>query len=188
MEKNTQTLILAGGCFWCVEHDLREAPGVIQVVSGYTGDTEQNADYYSVASHKTKHREAVEVTYDTTVTTYRVLLQFFLDHIDPTDATGQFADKGYQYQPAIYYENEREKEIAESVLQELTDSHMYDKDIVVAIEERKPFYKAEEEHQNYAEKNKVHYALYRQGSGRENFVNRTCAIREEKKIQWKLAK
>ncbi len=185
---DTQTLILAGGCFWCVEHDLRKAPGVVQVLSGYTGDTEENANYYRVASHKTSHREVVEVTYDGDVTTYRAILQFFIDHIDPTDRTGQFADKGYQYQPAIYYTNEEEKEIAESVLEELKDSHTYDKEIVVAIEERKPFYKAEEEHQNYSEKNKVHYALYRNGSGRENFVNKTCAIREEKKINWKQAK
>ncbi len=180
-----KTLIVAGGCFWCVEHDLRKAPGVIKVVSGYTGDSQKNATYEAVSAHRTKHREAVEVTYDPTLTTYRELLQFFIDHIDPTDSTGQFADKGYQYQPAIYYENGEEKEITESVVQELKDSHMYESEIVVAIEERKPFYGAEEEHQNYAEKNKVHYALYRNGSRRENFVNKTCAIREEKKIVWK---
>ncbi len=185
---NTQTLILAGGCFWCVEHDLREAPGVTQVISGYTGDTKENANYEAVSAYETKHREAVEVTYDTSLTSYRALVQLFIDHIDPTDSTGQFADKGYQYQTAIYYANRDEKEIAESVIQELTDSHMYDRGIVVAIEERKPFYIAEEYHQNYTEKNKVHYALYRQGSGRESFVNKTCAIREEKKINWKQAK
>ncbi len=186
MEK--KTLILAGGCFWCVEHDLREAPGVLEVVSGYTGDTAENATYSKVASHKTLHREAVEVTYDATVTTYRAILQFFIDHIDPTDGSGQFADKGYQYQPAIYYRDQEEKEIARSVLGELKNSHVYNTEIVVAIEERKPFYRAEEEHQNYAEKNKVHYALYRQGSGRERFINKTCAIREEKKIIWKQEK
>jgi peptide-methionine (S)-S-oxide reductase len=185
---NTQTLILAGGCFWCVEHDLRQAIGVTEVISGYTGDTEENANYEKVSAQETKHREAIEVTYDTSITTYRALVQFFIDHIDPTDSTGQFADKGYQYQPAIYYANEEEKEIAKDILQELKDSHMYDEDIVVAIEERKPFYKAEEYHQNYSEKNKVHYALYRQGSGRESFVNKTCALREEKKIEWKQEK
>jgi methionine-S-sulfoxide reductase len=180
-----KTLILAGGCFWCVEHDLRHAEGVLDVISGYTGDTQDNATYDAVSAHRTKHREAVQVTYDPTLTTYRALIQFFIDHIDPTDSTGQFADKGYQYQPAIYYKNDEEKEITESIIQELKGSHMYESEIVVAIEERKPFYPAEEEHQNYAEKNQLHYALYRNGSGRENFVNKTCAIREEKKIVWK---
>lgn len=184
MEK--KTLIVAGGCFWCVEHDLRIAPGVTKVISGYTGDSQENANYEAVSAHTTKHREAVEVTYDPTQTTYRALVQFFIDHIDPTDATGQFADKGYQYQPAIYYASSEEKEVAESILEELRESHLYDKDIIVSIEPALPFYPAEEYHQNYAEKNKVHYALYREGSGRERFVNRTCTIREEKKIQWRV--
>ncbi len=107
---NEKTLILAGGCFWCVEHDLRHAEGVLNVVSGYTGDTRENANYETVSAHLTKHRESIEITYDSSITTYRALVQFFLDHIDPTDNTGQFADRGYQYEPVIYYENTDEKE------------------------------------------------------------------------------
>lgn len=185
---NTKTIILAGGCFWCVEHDLKNAEGVIEVVSGYTGDTKENADYESVSAHKTKHREAVCITYNTEMTTYRALVQFFLDHIDPTDSTGQFADKGYQYEPVIYYKDTTEKEITESILEELAASRLYDKKIVVKIEPEQEFFKAEEYHQNYSENNAFRYSVYRNGSGREDFVNNTCIIRDQKNIQWKQKK
>ena len=185
---NTKTIVLAGGCFWCVEHDLKQAEGVVQVLSGYTGDTKDNADYESVSLHKTKHREAVQVTYNSEITTYRALVQFFLDHIDPTNDTGQFADKGYQYEPVIYYKDSIEKETAESTLEELSLSGLYDKKIVVKIEEEQPFFSAEEYHQNYSEKNAFQYGMYRSGSGREDFVSNTCTIRDQKNIQWKQPK
>jgi peptide methionine sulfoxide reductase msrA/msrB len=176
----TKSLILAGGCFWCVEHDLREAPGVLSVTSGYSGGETENPTY---ENHK-GHREVVLVEFDDETTSYKKLIQFFIDHIDPTDTGGQFADRGESYRTAIYYENEEEKAIAEGVLKELNDSHVYDKPSEVDVLPRKPFYKAEEYHQNYAEKNPTHYALYRAGSGRADFVNRTCQIREEKNIPW----
>jgi methionine-S-sulfoxide reductase len=183
--ENKYTAIFAGGCFWCVEHDLKEAPGVIEVVSGYTGGDEANAEYIQVAAHVTKHREAVQVIYDTTKTNFTKLCQFFLDHIDPTDQGGQFHDRGESYKTAIYYKDTTEKQIAESLLQEVRDSSLYQKPIFVDVISEMPFYRAEESHQNYAEKNPAHYAAYRQGSGREDFVNRTCSIREDKKINWK---
>lgn len=158
---------------------------MISVVSGYTGGDEASATYMQVASHITNHREAVLVTYDPSQTSFKKLTQYFLDHIDPTDAGGQFGDRGENYKSVIYYETEEEKEIAQSLLKELNESHLYDKPTRVLLEQRMPFYNAEEEHQNYAEKNPDHYAAYRKGSGREDFVNRTCAIREEKHMQWK---
>lgn len=182
---NTNTAVFAGGCFWCVEHDFHEAPGVMSVRSGYSGGTTENPTYDEVSHTETGHREVVEVTYDSSITSYKKLCQFFLDHIDPTDTTGQFADRGRSYQSAIFYANEDEKEVAEGVLNELAESKVYEKPVTVAILERSPFYLAEEYHQNYAEKNPAHYAMYRKGSGREDFVNRTCAIREEKHINWK---
>ena len=188
MENNTNsmnTAVFAGGCFWCVEHDFHEAPGVVSVLSGYTGGDAASADYMQVASHITKHREAVEVTYDPAKTNFKKLVQFFLDHIDPTDQGGQFHDRGESYKSAIYYKNDEEKDIANALLKELDESHLYDKPAFVDVLPEMPFYKAEEYHQNYAEKNPEHYAAYRQGSGREDFVNRTCAIRIEKKINWK---
>lgn len=176
-----KSLILAGGCFWCVEHDLKEAEGVISVTSGYSGGKSDNPSY----EHHSGHREVVLVEYDDKKTNYKKLLQFFIDHIDPTDTGGQFADRGESYRTGIYYENEEERTTAEEVLKELNESHVYDIPSEVDILPRKFFYKAEEYHQKYAEKNPAHYAMYRTGSGREDFVNRTCQIREEKNIPWK---
>lgn len=159
---------------------MREAFGVISVMSGYSGG-ESFAPTYE--SHE-GHREAILVEYDDTKTTYKKLLQYFIDHIDPTDAGGQFADRGESYKPAIFCETEEERNIAQAVLLELNNSGVYDKPATVDILLRKEFYKAEEYHQNYAEKNPTHYGLYRLGSGREDFVQNTCAIREEKHIIW----
>jgi methionine-S-sulfoxide reductase len=177
----TRSLILAGGCFWCVEHDLREASGVITVTSGYSGGESDTSTY----ENHTGHREVVFVEYDSAKVTYKKLLQFFIDHIDPTDEGGQFADRGTSYRTAMFYENDSEKNDCEAVLNELNESHVYQVNARVDVLPRMPFYKAEEYHQGYAEKNPVHYSLYRNGSGREAFVNRTCQIREEKKVFWK---
>lgn len=207
----TKSLILAGGCFWCVEHDLREAPGVVSVTSGYSGGDSTSPTY----ENHTGHKEVVLVEYveelgsedaasqqasarelgsedtehssanvKTQGTSYKKLLQFFIDHIDPTDDGGQFADRGTSYKSGIFYENEDEKTIAENVIKELDGSRVYDTPSSVEILERKPFYKAEEYHQKYADKNPAHYAMYRSGSGRESFVNKTCQIRNEKHIVW----
>ena len=179
------TIYFAGGCFWCVEHDLRNAPGVTEVTSGYIGGTKEEATYEQVAAHRTSHREAVAVSYDRAQTNFKKLVQFFLDHIDPTDQGGQFGDRGESYKSAIYFANDEEKEIAMEALKELNDSKVYTKPAFVDVLPVTPFYKAEEQHQNYAEKNPVAYAAYRAGSGREDFVNKTCQIREEKHIPWK---
>jgi peptide methionine sulfoxide reductase msrA/msrB len=176
-----KTLILAGGCFWCVDHDLKEAPGITSVLSGYSGGTSENPTY----ENHSGYREVVHVKYDSELTSYKKLLRYFIDHIDPTDEGGQFGDRGESYKTAIYYENDEEKSIAESVIQELNDSHVYDREAKVEVLERKPFYKAEEYHQDYADKNPMHYSMYRTGSGREGFVAKTCQIREEKNINWK---
>lgn len=176
----TQTVILAGGCFWCVEHDLREAPGALSVTSGYSGGETNTPTYEDHVGH----REVVLVEYEDTKTTYKKILQFFIDHIDPTDNGGQFGDRGQSYTTAIYYATDEEKAVAEAVLQELDESKVYDKPHAVEVLPRKPFYTAEEYHQGYADKNPLRYGMYRQGSGREDFVNRTCQIREEKHVTW----
>lgn len=177
--------IFAGGCFWCTEQDLRKVDGVLDVLPGYTGGDEGSATYMKVASHQTAHREAVKVEYDDTKTSFKKIAQFFLDHIDPTDAGGQFFDRGANYKTAIYFSNTEEEAIAKSLLAELGESGIYDKPIVVDVLPALPFYVAESEHQNYAEKNPVRYSAYKQGSGREDFTNMVCAIRDEKKINWK---
>lgn len=176
----TKSLILAGGCFWCVEHDLREATGVLSAISGYSGGESISPTYENHSGHK----EVVYIEYNSEKTTYKKLLQFFIDHIDPTDNGGQFGDRGDSYKSAIFYENKDEKDIAENVITELDESKVYDLPSAVLILERKPFYEAEEYHQNYADKNPLRYGMYRTGSGREGFVTKTCQIRNEKHIIW----
>lgn len=176
----TKSMILAGGCFWCVEHDMRSAGGVTLVISGYSGGENTHPTYEDHAGH----REVIEVRYDPEKTSYKKLLQHFIDHIDPTDKGGQFGDRGDSYKSAIYFENEEEKQIAESVLKELDASHIYDNPSVVEILPRRHFYKAEDYHQDYADKNPLRYNLFRLGSGRQTFINKTCQIREEKHVMW----
>lgn len=192
-----KTIILGGGCFWCVEHDLKEAEGVVEVVSGYSGEKvvssmqkvvgeiQNEKEFVPTYENHKGYREVVQITFDESKTNFKKLLQFFLDHIDPTDEGGQFADRGDSYKTTIYYKTEEEKNIAEGLLKELDESGLYDKKVAVEVISELPFYKAEEYHQNYAEKNPVHYSLYRQGSGRQDFLNRTCSIREEKHMVWK---
>lgn len=159
---------------------MRAAPGVISVTSGYSGGESFTPTY---EDHE-GHRESILVEYDATKTSYKKLLQYFIDHIDPTDGGGQFGDRGESYQAAIFCENAKERDMAKGVLKELDDSHVYESPAQVSILERKPFYKAEEYHQNYAEKNETQYGLYRLRSGREDFIYNTCEIREEKNIHW----
>lgn len=174
-------VIFAGGCFWCTEADLRKVEGVFDAISGYSGEKEGIPNY---ENHE-GYREAVCVEYDEAKISYKKLCQFFLDHIDPTDPGGQFYDRGESYKTAIYFENEEEKSVAENLLKELSESGIFDKPIAVEVLPKKYFYKGEEYHQNYADKNPIRYEMYKQGSGRVKFVNQVCQIREEKNINWK---
>lgn len=178
----TQTAIFAGGCFWCVEHDLKALAGVINVVSGYSGGDTSNPSY----SDHGNHRESVQVTYDPEKISYRKLCQFFLDHIDPTDADGQFFDRGESYKTAIYYKDDDEKVVAESLIHELDDSGLFAPEkIAVQVLPETKFYQAEDYHQDYAHKNPAHYENYAKGSGRVQFVANTCMVRDQKHIAWK---
>ena len=179
-------VIFAGGCFWCTEHDLKELPGVTQVVSGYSGGDKPNLTYEEVYSNGGGHRECVKVAYNSSQITFKKLCQFFLDHIDPTDSGGQFYDRGESYKTAIFYANDEEKQIAGSLLVELDESGLFAPlKVSVDVLPAKPFYLAEDYQQNYAEKNVMHYSRYARGSGRVQFVANTCSVRDQKKIQWK---
>lgn len=173
--------ILAGGCFWCVENDLRKLEGVLDVLSGYTGGDTTNPTY---ENHK-GHREAVQIEYDPSQTSYRKICQFFLDHIDPTDAGGQFGDRGESYKSAIYFGNNEEEEIARELLRELAESGLYNQQIAVDVLPNENFYIAEEYHQRYADKNPFHYNAYKIDSGRAGFQKKVCDVREDKKIKWR---
>ncbi len=162
----------AGGCFWCVEADFEKLPGVIEVVSGYAGGPEENPTYREVASGMTGHAEAIEVRYDASKVSYEELLDVFWKHIDPTDAGGQFVDRGSQYRTAIFYTGGGEKKLAEESKKALEESGRFDRPIVTEIVERTNFYEAEDYHQDYYKKSPVRYKTYRVGSGRDRFIEK----------------
>jgi peptide methionine sulfoxide reductase msrA/msrB len=162
----------AGGCFWCIESAFDGLEGVKEAVSGYTGGKIKNPTYSEVCSGKTGHYEAVQVTFDSTKIKYKDLLDTFWRQIDPTDPTGQFADKGFQYKTAIFYHSEEQKRIAEESKKALEKSGKFDKPVVTEIKEATEFYPAEDYHQDYYKKCPVRYQNYKVGSGRESFLQR----------------
>lgn len=161
----------AGGCFWCMVKPFNEEPGIIEVISGYTGGHKENPTYEEVCSHTTGHYEAVQITFDPKIFPYERLLELFWQQIDPTDPGGQFYDRGDSYKTAIFYHNETQKRLAEESKRALEESKRFDKPIVTKILPASEFYPAEKYHQDYYKKNKLHYELYRQGSGRDAFIN-----------------
>ena len=160
----------AGGCFWCMEYPFEELNGVVEVMTGYTGGEKKNPTYEDVSTGKTGHLEAVQITYDPSLITYSELLGVFWKQIDPTDAGGQFADRGEQYQTAIFYHSDEQKRLAEDSKKELQKSGIFQKTIVTKIIKSSEFYKAEEYHQRYYQKCPVKYDLYRTESGREEYL------------------
>lgn len=170
MTNKYETATFAGGCFWCMVEPFDERPGIEKVISGYTGGTVENPTYEQVCSNTTGHVEAVQITFDPAIVSYQELVELFWQQIDPTDAGGQFHDRGDSYKTAIFYNNDNQKKIAETSKQELEDSKKFNKPIVTKIIPAKPFYPAEEEHQYYYKKNQFHYKTYKKGSGREQFI------------------
>lgn len=173
--------VFAGGCFWCMVKPFDELPGIISIVSGYTGGHKENPTYEEVTSKTTGHVEAVEITYDESKIPYEELLQIFFRSIDPTDPDGQFMDRGESYHTAIFYQDEHQKQLAEEYEKKLEESNLYDKPITVPIREAKTFYPAEEYHQDYYKKNRAHYKAYYKGSGREAFVKAHLRKSDEEK-------
>ncbi len=161
----------AGGCFWCTESDFEHADGVISALSGYTGGTVPNPSYQEVSGELTGHREAVEVTYDPARIPYDRLLDYFFEHIDPTDPNGQFVDQGDSYKSAVFYRTEDERAKAERAKAAVAASGVFGTaPVVTDILPAGPFYAAEDYHQDYYRKNPVRYAYYRSHSGRDAFV------------------
>lgn len=170
---NHAVAVFGGGCFWCMEPPFEALDGVIDVKSGYSGGEEVNPSYELVASGMTGHIESVEVVYDPEKISYAELLDTFWRYVDPTDPGGQFADRGDHYKTAIFYATDEEKLAAEKSKAELDASGIFDRPVVTAIRPRKPFYLAEEYHQDYYKKNVAHYNAYKVGSGRAGFLERT---------------
>ena len=126
--KKLESATFAGGCFWCMEPPFEALDGVVEVIAGYTGGDTENPSYEDVLSGKTGHYEAVQIRYDSERITYEELLEVFWRQIDPTDVDGQFADRGSQYQTAIFYHDQRQKELAEESKLQLEQSGKYESD------------------------------------------------------------
>lgn len=169
---NNELATFAGGCFWCMVEPFDERPGIIDVVSGYTGGHVEDPTYEQVVSGTTGHVEAVQITFDPEKMPYKELIDTFWQQIDPTDASGQFADRGESYQAAIFYHNEEQRKIAEQSRQELAENGKFKAPIVTKIIPSEPFYPAEDTHQDYYKKNPFHYKLYHKGSGRKEFIEK----------------
>jgi peptide-methionine (S)-S-oxide reductase len=163
----TDTIIVAGGCFWCVESDFEKHPGVISAVSGYINGTTANPTYKQVVTKKTGHFEAVEITFDTAKTNAKELTEYYWATIDPTDPKGQFCDKGSPYKTALFYQNDEQRTIFENSLTYLNENKPFDGEVVTEILAAKTFYRAEEYHQDYYKKSRIKYKYYRHGCGRD---------------------
>jgi peptide methionine sulfoxide reductase msrA/msrB len=172
---------LAGGCFWCIEAPFEKVDGVIKVISGYAGGTTQGPTYSEVSSGNTDHRESVQVYYDPAVISYSEIISIFWKQFDPTDEGGSFYDRGFQYSSAIFYMNEEQKEIAERSKKELDMSGIFDDPIVTPVIEFTTFYPAEDYHQDFYKKDPNRYYSYREGSGRDEFINKHWDNKEYQK-------
>jgi methionine-S-sulfoxide reductase len=171
--KNLEKALFAGGCFWCMEAPFAKLTGVVSVVSGFTGGKEANPTYKEVSAGKTGHAEAIEVTYDPAQVSYAELLDVFWRNVDPTNADGQFNDKGKQYRTAIFYNGEEQKRLAEAAKDRLEREDVFGKPIVTQISPAGPFYKADEYHQDYHRKCPIPYKFYRFMSGRDRYLKKT---------------
>ncbi|MGB4101432.1 MAG: peptide-methionine (S)-S-oxide reductase MsrA [Alphaproteobacteria bacterium] len=164
-----KTMILAGGCFWCLQHDMKQIKGVVEAKSGYAGGDRPQPTYqdYNKLSeaYKTAHLEVVEIKYDSTVISPKELIRYFLRKIDPTDGEGQFCDRGSYYRPAIFISSDAEKFLAESEIKlgEAAIKKTFSVDLLPSA----AFWAAEDYHQDYAEKNPLQYKFYRYRCGRD---------------------
>ena len=163
----TAEAVFAGGCFWCIEADFDKVAGVIETESGYTGGALENPSYKVVSYTETGHFEALRVVYDPQTVTYSELVEYFWRHIDPTDGGGQFCDRGTSYLTAIFPADDTQAEIAEASRQTLEASNVLGNEIKTVIKPLTVFWPAEDYHQDYYQKNPIHYARYRRGCGRD---------------------
>lgn len=166
-----RTAIFAGGCFWCMEPPYDELDGVISTTSGYTDGQTPNPSYEAVSAGRTGHTEAVQVVYDPKRVSYERLVEVFWRNVDPTDAVGQFCDRGSQYRTGVYVADDEQRRIAEQSKAALMEKRPFKAPIVTPIVAASTFYPAEEYHQDYYLKNPIRYKYYRNGCGRDRRLN-----------------
>ena len=163
-----QTAVFAGGCFWCLEHDLEHLPGVIDAISGYSGGHVDQPTYRQVSGEDTGHQEAVQVRFDPAVISYSTLLRSYWRNVDPFDGGGQFCDRGDSYRPVIFTADAAQAQAAESsAAAAAQDLGRPRSSIKVELRGSAPFWPAEDYHQNYAELNDLKYSFYRFSCGRD---------------------
>ncbi len=168
--EGVETAIFAGGCFWCVESDFDQVPGVLETVSGYSGGETTRPTYKN--HHQGRHREVVQITYDPQQVSYEELLHVFWRSIDPTDAGGQFCDRGHSYTTAVYSMDAAQQQAAVKSLETINEQALVKQPIVTAIEPAAEFWRAEEYHQDYYMKNPLRYKYYRAACGRDARVKK----------------
>ena len=165
---SVQDAVLAGGCFWCLEHDLEDVEGVISAESGYSGGHVENPTYQQVSGEKSGHQEVVRVRFDADKISYPTLLQHYWRNIDPLDGQGQFCDRGDSYRPVIFTADGAQAQAAESsAAAAAQDLGRPRSAIKVELRGSAPFWPAEDYHQNYAELNELKYSFYRFSCGRD---------------------
>lgn len=173
MGNNLKQAVFAGGCFWCMEGPFTMTEGVESVMPGYMGGHVENPTYEQVKTGKTGHLEVVRVTYDPGKVSYPELLDVFWRQIDPTDTEGQFGDRGSQYKTAIFYNDDEEKAMAEKSKKRIAKEFDFDKPIATMILKAETFYPAEDYHRKYYQKHPERYRMYKIGSGRQEYIDKT---------------
>lgn len=169
-DKTLARATFAGGCFWCMEPPFDELDGVVSTTSGYIGGQTENPSYEEVSSGVTGHTEAVQVVFDPVKVSYAKLLDVFWRNVDPLTPDAQFCDHGSQYRTAIFYHNEEQQRLAEASKQALAQSGRFTRPIVTEIAPAGEFYKAEDYHQDYYQKNPLRYKFYRYQCGRDQVL------------------
>lgn len=164
--ENQSYCILAGGCFWCIAMPYYECKGVSRVISGYCGGEEINPTYEDVKAQKTSHREVIKIIYDSSIISFKELIEIYFANIDPFDGEGQFIDRGLSYSPAIFYKDENELNIAKECIKKIEKDN--NKKVEVLLIKEKQFYDAEEYHQDYGLKNPSEIEKELIESGRKN--------------------
>lgn len=167
---SSATATFAGGCFWCMEPPFEKLEGVESVISGYSGGHVKNPSYRQVTSGATGHAEAVQVTYDPRIVSYKELLHVYWRQINPTDPDGSFVDRGSQYRSMIFYHDSEQQRLAVQSKKALDRSGRYPKPVVTEILPLVEFYPAEDYHQDYYKVNSIRYKYYRYNSGRDQYL------------------
>ncbi len=170
IESGIQKATFAGGCFWCMEPPFDQLDGVISTTSGYAGGDEIDPTYKEVAGGRTGHTEVIQIEYDSAKVDYQQLLDVFWRNIDPTAVDRQFVDVGKQYRSGIFYHSDEQRALALTSRDALAKSGVFNKPIVTEITALNDFYKAEEYHQDFYQKNPLRYKFYRYNSGRDDYL------------------